>query len=169
MQRLSLPSRAVVTSTLPRTARGLADEQLEAVVPGAPGAADFHPDDADRLELSRGFDTANVDWVGPAEVHQHIGHTAFGGLVISSDRHRWLALAEPRLDEVGVADRVKRLDHFGVGQRALDAFTERILARGRELGRKAAGEVEWVHGVDDDEVVRAGVGTRLLRGIAQHR
>src|SRR3954451_19704465 len=93
MQRLSLPSRAVVTSTLPRTARGLADEQLEAVVPGAPGAADFHPDDADRLELSRGFDTANVDWVGPAEVHQHIGHTAFGGLVISSDQHRWLALA----------------------------------------------------------------------------
>src|SRR3954452_13990717 len=89
MQRLSLPSRAVVTCTLPRTARGLADEQLEAVVPGAPGAADFHPDDADRLELSRGFDTANVDWVGPAEVHRH---TAFGDLVISSDQHRWLAL-----------------------------------------------------------------------------
>jgi hypothetical protein len=95
---------------------------------------------------------------------------AFGRLVISSDQHGWLALAEPWLDEIGVADRVERLDHFGVGQRALDALTERVLARDRELWREAVGEIERVHGVDDDlaaEVVRAGVGDHLLRGTAE--
>jgi len=119
---------------------------------------------------SRAFDTPNVEYVGPAEVRQDIGHSAFGRLVISSDQHCWLALAEPWLDEVGVADRVERLDHFGVGQRALDALTERVLARDRELRREAAGEIERVHGVDDDlaaEVVRASVGDHLLRGTAE--
>jgi hypothetical protein len=66
----------------------------------------------------------------------------------------------------------ERLDDSPVGHRALDAFAERVLAANRELGGEACREVERVHGVDHDlarEVVRAGLGDRLLGCIAEDR
>jgi hypothetical protein len=56
---------------------GLADEQLESVVPGAACAADLDPGDADRFELARAVDAADVDRIGPAEVGQHVADGAF--------------------------------------------------------------------------------------------
>src|SRR5437660_8228896 len=102
------------------------------MVPGSAPAADLDPHDADRLELPRAFDPADVDRLGPAEVGYDVADRPLGVIVVSGDQHRGPAVAEARVDEVGVADRVERLDHPGVGQRALDAFTERVLAADRE-------------------------------------
>ena len=79
-----------------------------------------------------------------------VADDALGVLVVSGDQHRRLALGEARVDEVRVADRVERLDDPRVGQRALNALAERVLAGDRELRRESAGEVERVHGVDHD-------------------
>src|SRR5208283_2498578 len=73
------------------TGTWLADEQLESVVPGASGAADLDPRDADRLELARAFDPADVDRIRPAEVGQYVADRALGVLIVSGDQHRRLA------------------------------------------------------------------------------
>src|SRR6476661_1761224 len=93
----------------PGSARWLADEQREPVVPRTACAADLDPRDADRLELAGAFDTADVDHIRPAEVGQHVADRALGVRVVSSNQHRRLALAEARIHEIGVADRVECL------------------------------------------------------------
>src|SRR5689334_6014900 len=88
------------------TRRRLADEQAEAVVPRAPRAADFDPDDADGLQLARALDAADVDGVRPAEVGQHVADDALGVGVVTGDQHGRLSLAEARVHKVRIADRV---------------------------------------------------------------
>src|SRR4029077_1206187 len=73
---------------------GSAGEQLEAVVPCAASAADLDPHDADRLELARALDAADVERVGPTEVCQQIADGALCLVVVSGDQHRLDPLAE---------------------------------------------------------------------------
>src|SRR2546429_7935252 len=152
--------------------RRLTGEQLEPVVPCASFAADLDPGDTDRLELAGALDTADVDHVGPAEARQYIADDALGAFVVSGDQHRRLTLAEARLDEVLVADRVERLDHPRLGQCMLDALAERVLARDRKLRWEAAREIERIRGVNHDfaaEVGWAGGVDRVLAAVAEHR
>jgi len=142
------------------------------VVPGAAAAADLDPGDADRFELARALDAAQVDDVRPAEIGEQIGDGALGVGVVSGDQHRRPTLAEAGIDEIRVADDVERLHDLRFGKRALDALAERVLAADRELGREAARKVERVHRVDHHlagEALRPGVGDYLLGGVAQDR
>src|SRR5439155_7958190 len=103
---------------------------------------------------------------------KYIADDALGAFVVSGDQHRRLALAELRLDEVLVADRVERLDHPRLGQRMLDALAERVLAGDRELRREPAREIERIRCVNHDfaaEVGWAGGVDRVLAGVAEHR
>ena len=113
-----------------------------------------------------------IDRVDPAEVGQEVADGALGVLVVAGDQHRRRAGGEARINEVGAADRVERLDHLGAGQGALHALPERVISADRERGRKPGGEIEWVHRVDHDlaaEVVDSGVGDHLLGDIPQQR
>lgn len=120
--------------------------------------ADFHPEDAQRLELSGPVDSAAVHWIEP-EILTDAHHGFLGFRIVTAKKHGRRPLVEFRVDHAEVTDRVERLHHVCVLEPSLNLLATGVGVPKREAGRRSLLEYERVCRIDHGfpgEVLGAG-------------